>query len=312
MKLPFPISVGDLAQKIGADLHGDDSLFCLGLNEIHNVAAGDATFSDAPKYFEKCLSSAATVLILSEKPEKIPVGKAILVCPRPFEAFDGLVREFSPPQILRSAVSHLAEIDPTAVVEPGAIVAPTARIGPRSRIGANSVIGEKVEIGADCLIGSNCSVGSEAFYFKKKSDGTFEKWACGGRVVIGDRVDLGPGSTVARGVTGDTTIGDGSKLDAQIHLGHEVKIGKNCLFAAQVGIGGNTRIGDGVVLYGQVGIAQNLEIGAGAVVLAKSGVSKNLAGGKTYFGYPAEETRLKYRELAALRHLPSLLKKMDV
>ncbi|MBL7827310.1 MAG: UDP-3-O-(3-hydroxymyristoyl)glucosamine N-acyltransferase, partial [Saprospiraceae bacterium] len=114
--------------------------------------------------------------------------------------------------------------------------------------------------------------------------------------------------TIAKGVSGDTVIGKGSKLDCQIHIGHGVVVGKNCLFAAQVGIGGKTMIGDNVVLYGQVGIAQAVEIGDGAILLAKSGVSKSLEGGKTYFGAPAEEVKVKYKELAALRQLPDFIK----
>lgn len=110
-------------------------------------------------------------------------------------------------------------------------------------------------------------------------------------------------------MSGDTIIGEGTKIDCQVHLGHGVVVGKNCLFAAQVGVAGKTIIEDGVVLYGQVGIAQSLHIGAGAVVLAKSGVSKSLEAGKTYFGTPADEMRERYKELAALRQLPEFLRK---
>ena len=123
------------------------------------------------------------------------------------------------------------------------------------------------------------------------------------RVVIEDNVDIGAGCTINKGVSNDTIIGEGTKIDCQVHIGHDAQIGKNCLIAAQAGISGNTVIEDEVVIYGQVGVAQNLRIGKKAIILAKSGVSKDLAGDKTYFGYPAQEVRDAYKELAILRQL---------
>ena len=130
--------------------------------------------------------------------------------------------------------------------------------------------------------------------------------------MLHNKVDIGPGCTICKGVSGDTIIGEGTKIDGQVHIGHGVEIGQHCILAAQVGIGGKTIIGHGVILYGQVGIAPRLKIGDKAVILAKSGVSKNLKGHTTYFGYPAREAGLQYRSLAALRMLPDLLKKMPV
>ncbi len=308
MKFPHPIPVSTLSEQLGATLLGDATIEATGINEIHQVEPGDVTFSDHPKYFEKSLRSAATVVILNENVEP-PPGKCVLVCADPFAAFDGLVRRFRPGTRLAGPLGRGVEIDPSAIIEPGAVVADFVRIGKNTVVGANSFIGEHTTIGDDCRIGPNSTIGAEAFYFKKTPEGSFQKWACGGRALIADRVDIGPGCTVARGVTGDTVIGEGTKIDAQCHLGHEVKIGRNCLLAAQVGIAGNTVVGDGVVIFGQVGIAQNLTIGDGAVISAKSGVSKNLEGGRAYFGIPAEEIRVKQRELAALRQLPELLKK---
>lgn len=127
-------------------------------------------------------------------------------------------------------------------------------------------------------------------------------------MVIEDHVEIGAGCTINKGVSGDTVIGEGTKLDCQVHVGHGAVIGKNCLIAGQVGIGGKTTIEDDVVLYGQVGVVQAVRIGKGAIVSAGAGVSKDLEGGKTYFGSPAEESGVRYRELAALRHLPEFLK----
>lgn len=309
MQFPEPIPVLELARRFNAQLIGDDSLSATGINEIHKVQAGDIAFSDAPKYFAKTLESAATIILLNQ-PAECPPGKAILVVERPFEVYDSLVREYRPFQPLSVAVSPEADIHPTAIIEPGVVIAANVRIGAHSHIHANAYIGEYSYIGEHVVVGPGAIIGSDAFYFKKQPDGSFQKWRSGGRVILENHVDIGAGCTINKGVSGDTIIGEGSKLDCQIHIGHGVVVGKNCLFAAQVGIGGKTVIEDNVVLYGQVGVAQAIRIGAGAVVLATSGVSKSLEGGKTYFGAPAEEVREKYKELAALRMLPELVRKM--
>ncbi len=308
MKFPQPIPVSELARRLNArDVIGDSTIVATGINEIHKVEAGDIAFSDVKKYFEKTLASAATIILLNE-PAECPPGKVILVVENPFEAYDSLIRAYRPFEPLTSPVSHDAEIHPTAILEPGVIIARHVRIGAHSYIQANTYIGEYTCIGDYVSIGPNSIIGSDAFYFKKLPDGSFQKWRSGGRVIIEDHVDIGAGCTINKGVSGDTIIGTGSKLDCQIHIGHGAVIGKNCLFAAQVGIGGKTIIEDNVVLYGQVGVAQAIRIGKGAVVSAKSGVSKSLEGGKSYFGIPADDARDKYRELAALRQLPELIK----
>jgi UDP-3-O-[3-hydroxymyristoyl] glucosamine N-acyltransferase len=302
MKFPQPIPVTVLAERFQAQIIGDAALSAFGINEIHRVERGDIAFSDAPKYFKKTLESPATVLFLNAAAE-CPPGKAILVMPEPFEAYDALVREYRPFDPLTAPVSHRAHIHPSAILEPGVVVAPNVRIGAYCYIQANTYLGEYTVIGDHVTIGPNSIIGSDAFYFKKQADGSFKKWRSGGRVVLEDHVDIGAGCTINKGVSSDTLIGSGTKIDCQVHIGHDVVVGKNCLFAAQVGIGGETIIEDRVVLYGQVGVIQAVTIGAGAVVLAGAGVSKSLEGDKVYFGAPAEEAREKYKELATLRLL---------
>ncbi|HOY05312.1 MAG TPA: LpxD N-terminal domain-containing protein [Saprospiraceae bacterium] len=309
MKFPHPIPVSELAARFQAQVIGDAGLTATGINEIHKVEPGDIAFSDVKKYFEKTLASSATVILLNEAVE-CPPGKVILVVAQPFEAYDSLVREFRPFEPITQTISPQAEVHHTAVIEPGVVIAAHAKVGAYCHIQANTYIGEYTIIGEYVSIGPNSTIGSDAFYYKKQADGSFQKWRSGGRVLLHDRVDIGAGCTVNKGVSGDTIIGEGSKLDCQIHIGHGVVVGKNCLFAAQVGIGGKTIIEDNVVLYGQVGVAQNVTIGKGAIVLATSGVSKSLDGGKTYFGAPAEEIREKYKELAALRMLPGVINKL--
>ena len=131
-----------------------------------------------------------------------------------------------------------------------------------------------------------------------------------GRVIIHDKVEIGASCTIDKGVSGDTIIGEGTKIDNQVHVGHDSVVGKNCLFAAQVGIAGVVTIEDDVILWGQVGVQKDLTIGKGAVVLGQSGIPKSLEGGKTYFGSPVQEARDKMRELAFVKQLPDLIKKL--
>ena len=309
MDFPHPIPVAELAERTGARLVGDAALLATGINEIHKVRPGDVMFVDHPKYYRPALRSAATIILIDQEVD-CPPGKALLVLDDPFAAYNNLIKTHRPflPQTVQ--IDPTAQVHPEAILEPQVIIGPHVRVGAGSYLQSNVVIQSHVVIGAHCIIQSGSILGNDAFYFKNHGD-RFEKFRSGGRVIIEDHVDIGAGCTIAKGVSGDTVVGAGSKLDCQVHLGHGVVLGKKCLLAGQVGIGGKTVVGDGVVIYGQVGIAQNLTIGDGAVILAKSGVSKNLAGGKVYFGSPAAEMTTRYKELAALRQLPEFLKQQE-
>ncbi len=302
MKFPKPIPVKEIAERIDAQIIGDEKVLATGINEIHQVQEGDITFVDVKKYFDKSLNSKASIIILNEK-TKCPPGKTLLLCDHPFEAYNSLVLEFRPLRPLTTNISPDARIADTAIIEPNVIIGPDVSIGEHCHIQANVTIAEHTIIKDHVTIQSGSVIGTDAFYFKK-TDAGYQKWRSGGRVIIEDHVDIGAGCTINKGVSGDTIIGEGTKIDGQVHIGHDVVIGKRCLLAAQVGVSGNTVLGDDVVLYGQVGIAQNLKIGDKVIVSAKSGVSKDLEEGKVYFGYPATEARSKFKELAALRHLP--------
>ncbi|HNE48938.1 MAG TPA: UDP-3-O-(3-hydroxymyristoyl)glucosamine N-acyltransferase [Saprospiraceae bacterium] len=308
MKFKTPIPVSEISRMIEAEMLGNTQQMATGINEIHKVTPGDIAFVDVVKYFKKTINSAATIIILNEKTE-CPPGKTLLLVDEPFTAYNYLVRQFMPFEAMVNSVSHLADIHPDAIIEPGAIIGQHVSIGVGTIIQANAVICSHSIVGKNCIIQPGAVIGSDAFYFKKNKQ-IYHKWNSCGRVIIEDDVYIGANCTINRGVSGDTTIGAGSKIDCLVHIGHGVVIGKNCLIAAQTGISGKTTLEDNVVLYGQVGIAQNINIGAGAVISAKSGISKDLDGGKTYFGVPASEMSEKLRELAAVRQLPELLKKM--
>ncbi len=307
MKFTTPIPIQAIAKAINATIIGQADLLATGINEIHKVEKGDITFVDVEKYFDQSIQSNASIIILN-KEVACPPGKALLLCDTPFEAYDSIVKEHRAFKPLSSAISDAAVIHPSAIIEPNVVIGHHVKIGKYCHIQANVTIYSHTIIGDHVTIQAGSIIGTDAFYFKRYPD-QYKKWRSGGRVVIEDHVDIGAGCTVNKGVSGDTVIGQGSKLDCQVHIGHGVVVGKNCLFAAQVGIGGKTIIGDEVILYGQVGVAQNLSIGPKTVVLAKSGVSKSLEGGKTYFGAPAAEVKVRYKELAALRNLPDFMKR---
>ena len=152
-------------------------------------------------------------------------------------------------------------------------------------------------------------MGADAFYYKKRADG-FDQLLSGGRVVIENNVGIGALCTIDKGVTGDTTIGEGTKLDNQVHVGHDTVIGKKCLIASQTGIAGCVVIEDEVTLWGQVGTTSGITIGAKAVVMGQTGVTKSIEGGKSYFGTPIEESREKLKQLAYVKKIPDLIEKM--
>lgn len=306
MKFPLPLPVIELADQIDATILGDHDLLATGINEVHHVEAGDITFVDVEKYYGKALGSDATIILINQETE-VPEGKALLIVDDPFRAYNDLVWRYRPWRALRQQIAATARIGKGTTVEPGAVIGEHVTIGKNCHIHANAYIGDYSVLGDKVIVQSGAVIGSDAFYFKKTAAG-YEKWRSGGRVILEDQVDIGANCTINKGVSSDTIIGAGSKLDCQVQIGHDTKVGKYCLFAAQVGIAGNCTIGQGVVIYGQAGIAQNTTIGDKAIVSAKAGVSKDLEGGKLYFGIPAKEARMAYKELAALRMLPDFIR----
>lgn len=312
MKFPAPVSVQWIADMIHAEVAGNTTANVLGINEIHKVERGDLVFVDHPKYYDTCLKSAADFIIINTKEVEIPEGKAILVVADPFEAYLTIVKHFRPFVPAQQLISE------DLVIGEGSVIMPNSFIGKQVRIGRNTVIHPNVTIldytviGDNVVIQSGTVIGGDAFYYntKKNREQWYKKMLSCGNVVIEDGVEIGAGCMIDRGVTAETRIGQGTKMDNMVHIGHDVTVGKNCLFAAQVGIAGGTIIEDGVTLWGQVGVSKTLTIGANAVVLAQSGVPSSLAGGKTYFGYPAEDASLKRRELVWIKRIPELWKKV--
>lgn len=301
MRLRKSITAAQLASQLNATLIGDGELAITGINEIHHVEQGDLTFVDFHKYYKVALTSAATVILIDQV-RPCPPGKALILVEEPFIAYNELVLAERPERPWSHTVDPSATVGTGTWIAAGAIVGPKAVIGANCRISPNAVIGEGVVLEDNVIVGAGAVVGEEGFYFKKTEEG-YLTWRSGGGVLLSSGVELGPNCTIARGISSITTIGRGTKLDAQVQIGHDCRIGEHCIIAAQVGIAGNTTVGDWCIFQGQVGIAQNLTIGDRTIILAKSGVSKSLEGGKEYFGYPAQEARTAFKDLAILRRL---------
>jgi len=312
MKFPSAIPVTEIASLIGASVLGNTANQCTGINEIHKVEHGDLCFVDHPKYYDKCLNSAATFIIINTSDVTIPDGKTLLVVEQPFEAYLTIVKHFRPFIAATEAISTTASIGSGTTIMPNCFIGHKVKIGSNCIIHPNVTILDYCEIGNNVVIQSGTVIGSDAFYYntKKNREVWFKKMLSCGTVIIEDNVEIGASCTIDRGVTHETRIGRGTVLDNMVHIGHDTVVGKNCLFAAQVGIAGATTIEDGVTLWGQVGVSKTLTIGANAVVLAQSGVPSSLEGNKTYFGYPAEDASIKRRELVWIKRIPELWKKI--
>lgn len=311
MKFPSPVSITWVAEFIGARLLGNTTGMALGINEIHRVEGGDLVFVDHPKYYEKCIQSAASFIIINKETD-FPREKALLIVDQPFEAYQKIVRHFRPFQPYTQLISDSATMGNGSYVAPNVFIGHHVQIGSNCRIYPGVTILDYSQIGDNVIIQSGTVIGSDAFYYNTKKDREvwYTKMESGGRVVIEDDVEIGANCTIDRGVSHDTLIGRGSKLDNLVHVGHDSLIGRNCLIAGQVGIAGVVEIGNGVVLWGQVGVSKTLEIGDNAIINAQSGVRNSLEGGKAYFGSPAEEARQKAKELIWIKRIPEMWEKI--
>lgn len=309
MKFQIPQNLEDVARIINCDYVGDAHFQVLGMNEIHVVTAGDIVFVDHPKYYDKALQSAATIILIN-KEVVCPIGKALLISDDPFRDFNKLTQHFRPFEPARAVIADSAKIGTHTVIQPNTFIGNNVIIGDDCVIHSNVCIYDNTVIGNNVTIHSGTVLGSDAFYYKNRPE-KFDKLLSGGKVIIEDNVDIGALCTIDKGVSAATTIGEGTKLDNQVHVGHDTVIGKRCLIASQVGIAGCVVIEDFVTIWGQVGITSGVTIGEKAVISAQSGVSKSLDGHKSYFGTPADDFRKKYKELASIRLIPDIIDKLD-
>ncbi|MDP3358376.1 MAG: UDP-3-O-(3-hydroxymyristoyl)glucosamine N-acyltransferase [Lutibacter sp.] len=301
MKLPRIYKLKEIADIIEAKFVGPSDFPVSGFNEIHVVEEGDIVFVDHPKYYDKALHSKATVILINKEVE-CPERKALLISEDPFTDFNKLTKYFNPFKAVNASISDSAIIGENTVIQPNVF------IGNNVKIGNNCLIHPNVSIYDNCILGNNVTIhagtvlGADAFYYKKRPTG-YDKLISGGSVLIEDNVDIGALCTIDRGVSANTTIKKGTKIDNQVQVGHDTVIGENCLIASQTGIAGCVIIENNVTLWGQVGTTSGITIGEGAVVLGQTGVTKSIKGGISYFGTPVEESRLKLKEMAEIKQM---------
>jgi UDP-3-O-[3-hydroxymyristoyl] glucosamine N-acyltransferase len=304
-----------------------------GLASLDEAGPMHLTFFDNLKYADQLASTKAGACLVSEAFEaRVPAHVAVLRAIHPFREFVKIARElysdvlrpmswFGNPGIAGSAV-----VDPTARLEDGVIIDPLAVVGPNVEIGAGTVIGSGAVIGADVRIGRDCNIaahcsiqfaligndvlihpgcniGQDGYGFIFSGPDGHVKVPQTGRVVIQNAVEIGAGTTIDRGSLRDTVIGEGTKIDNQVQIGHNVTIGRHCLLAAQIGLAGSLTIGDNVALGAKVGINNHLHIGDGAQVTAMSGVKDDIPANGRWGGYFAKPTRQWFREIVAVERL---------
>ncbi len=309
MKFPKVYTLQSIADLINSKFIGDPLFPVYGTNEIHVVEAGDIVFVDHPKYYDKALQSAATIILINKEVE-CPEGKALLLSDDPFRDFNKINNYFRPFQSSSLSISNSAIIGQDSIIQPNVFIGNNVLIGKNCLIHSNVSIYDNAIIGDNVIIHSGTILGADAFYYKNRPEG-FDQLKSVGRVVIENNVHIGALCTIDKGVTGDTTIGEGTKIDNQVQIGHDTVIGKKCLIASQTGIAGCVIVEDEVVLWGQVGVTSGITIGKKAVVLAQAGVSKSIKGDKNYFGSPAQESREQLKQLANIKRIPEILDKLN-
>jgi UDP-3-O-[3-hydroxymyristoyl] glucosamine N-acyltransferase len=308
MKFNTVQTLQEIANIIQCEYIGNKDFPVLGMNEIHVVEKGDIVFVDHPKYYEKALNSAATIILINKKVD-CPEGKALLISDDPFRDFNKLSKYFKPFRYSNVSISDSAKIGENTIIQPNTFIGNHVLIGKNCIIHSNVSIYDHTIIGNNVIIHAGTVLGADAFYYKKRPDGFDQLVSCG-RVVIENNVGIGALCTIDKGVTGDTTIGEGTKIDNQVHVGHDTVIGKKCLIASQTGIAGCVIIEDEVTLWGQVGTTSGITIGEKAVIMGQTGVTKSVAGGKSYFGTPIQESRETLKQLANIKKIPEILNKL--
>lgn len=317
-----------LARLVDGQLHGDGSCEISGAAILRDVQRGQITFVDNPTLADKVGESQASAVL--SPPDVIPSGVSYIRVDNVHEAFAQVVSHFCPPRPKSApGISSQAVISPTASIGEGVAIHANAVIGDEVAIGdgcivhpgvqvmagcrireqvtlfPNVVLHENTIVGARCVIHANVVIGAYGFGYNF-ADGRHQLSAQLGYVEIGDDVDIGACTTVDRGTYGPTVIGEGTKIDNQVQIAHNCRIGRHNIICSQVGIAGSATTGDYVVLAGQVGVRDHIHIGTGAKVGAKGGVVSSIPDGETYIGIPCTPERHQKRVLAAIQRLPEI------
>ena len=325
---PFPLA--ELARMTGAELgaEADGGRLIHDVKPLSEAGSGDISFLDNRKYLPQLAGTkAGACLVLPVLASRVPEGTVALTTKTPYRGFALALRAFYPgalwPQVARSGSGTLidptAEIEDDVEIEPGAVIGAEAAIGRGSRIAAGAVIGYRVHVGRECYVGAGATlahtlvgdrviihagarIGQDGFGFAMGPQGHLKVPQIG-RVVIQDDVEIGANTTIDRGALKDTVIGEGTKIDNLVQIGHNVIVGRHCVIVAHTGISGSTELGDYVVMGGQSGTVGHIKIGTGAQVAGASHPKDDVPAGARYGGTPAKPLKMWARELAAVSRL---------
>jgi UDP-3-O-[3-hydroxymyristoyl] glucosamine N-acyltransferase len=307
------LRVDDLAERIGAEVARGGDRVIAAVAPLVSAGPRDVAFLGDRRFLQSLGSTAAGCVIVSPSTaDSVPSDAAVILSSEPQASWARASALLHRPHPLSAVSAEMAVEDASVVIEPGVVIGQGARIGSGSRIGANTVIGPGVQIGRDCVIGSNVSIGFALLGDRVKVYSGARLGEAGfgaagsrsgpvdvpqlGRVIVQDGVTIGANSCIDRGAFDDTVIGEGTKIDNLVMIGHNCVIGRHCLLAAHTGISGSVTVGDGVIFGGKAGIGDHIKIGEGARVAAGAGVLADIPAGETWSGYPAKPLRQFLRE----------------
>jgi UDP-3-O-[3-hydroxymyristoyl] glucosamine N-acyltransferase len=327
------MKLGELATRLGAQLHGSADVEVTGVKGIEEAGSNEITFVANPRYASLARTTKAAAVLV--EPEFAEIATPTLRIRNPYHAFSRALAMFYHPPTYPAGVHPTAVIDPTAEIGEGAHIGAYVVVGPQVRVGRNAtllphvVLYPGVTVGDQffahahavvregCVLGDRVTlengaiVGADGFGFSKNDEGHWEKIPQSGPVRLGDRVDVQANACVDRATVGSTEIGDGSKIDNLVQVGHGSKVGKNTLICAQSGLAGSSVIGNNVILAGQTGIAGHCSVGDGVILTAQSAVSHDVPAGKMISGSPGFDNRVWLRAVTIFQRLPELLKRLD-
>ncbi len=324
------LQLSELARRLGLEIQGEDKPIH-GCNTLDRAGPGEISFFSHPRHVERLETTRAGAVVV--EPHYAHKHSSCLLSTHPYRDFARIMHLFPPSEESALGISELAYVHPQASLGEGVSIHPFVHIGARSVICSGTVIHANCYIAEDCHIGYDCrlspqvtlmprtqlgdrvilnpgvQLGGDGFGFTHTEQG-MEKVPQHGSVVVERDVEIGANSTVDRATLGETRIGEGTKIDNQVQVGHNVHIGRHCILVAQVGIAGSSTLGDKVVLAGQVGVGEHVEIGSGCRVGAKAGINRDLKSGSEMSGYPPVEHKKFLRMASLQQRLPEIYNRL--
>jgi UDP-3-O-[3-hydroxymyristoyl] glucosamine N-acyltransferase len=327
------MKLGELASRLGAELRGDAELEITGVKGIEEAGPTEITFVANPRYTALARTTHAAAVVV--EPDFQDIAAATLRIKNPYLAFSHALGIFYQPPTYAPGIHPTAVIDPTAVIGEGAHIGAYVVVGPQVRVGPNatllphvvlypgvqvgshffahahSVVRENCELGDHVTLENGAIIGADGFGFAKNNEGHWEKIPQSGPVRMGSRVDVQANACIDRATVGATEIGDGTKVDNLVQIGHGSRVGANTLLCGQVGVAGSSVIGNNVILAGQSAVAGHCTVGDGVILTAQSAVSHDVPPGKMLSGSPGFDNRVWLRAITIFQRLPELLKRLD-